>query len=152
MNRKYAVQLTETERYQLKQLISSGTAPARKLRRAHILLKSDSSIGGPNWTYKEIREAFEVSDVTISSTRKRYEEGGLEAALERKAPDRKYERRLDGEGEAHLIALACSEPPEGHERWTLRLLKKRMIELEYVENIAHETIRTTLKKTNLSLG
>lgn len=152
MNRKYEVQLTESERYQLKQLISSGTAPARKVRRAHILLKSDSSAGGLNWTYQEIREAFEVSDMTISRTRRRYVEGGLETALERKMPNREYERRLDGEGEAHLIALACSEPPEGHERWTLRLLKKRMIELEYVENIAHETIRTTLKKTNLSLG
>jgi len=152
MNQKYVVQLTETERYQLKQLISSGTVPARKLRRAHILLKSDSSEGGPNWSYQEIMEAFEVSNVTISDVRRAYAQDGLEAALQRKKPEREYERRLDGEGEAQLIALACSEAPPGHDRWTLRLLKQRLIQLEVVENLSHETVRTTLKKTNLSLG
>jgi hypothetical protein len=152
MNQKYPVKLNETERYQLKQLVSSGTARARKVRRAQILLKSDSSESGPNWPYQAICEAYGVSQPTIAEVRRAFVEGGLEAALNRKPPERVYERRLDGEGEAHLIALVCSEPPEGHERWTLRLLKKRLIELEYVENISHETIRTTLKKTNLSLG
>lgn len=152
MNQKYVVKLNESERYQLKQLISTGTAPARKLRRAHILLKSDSSEGGPNWSYQAIMEAFEVSNVTISEVRRAYVEGGLEAVLMRKKPDREYERRLDGEGEAHLIAMVCSEVPVGYERWSLRLLRKRMIELEYVENISPETIRTSLKKMNLSLG
>jgi hypothetical protein len=152
MKQKYPVKLTETERYQLKQLISSGTAPARKVRRAHILLKSDSSEQGPNWTYRAIREAFDVSEPTIAEVRRAFVARGLEVALNRKPPEREYERRLDGAGEAYLIALACSEPPEGHERWSLRLLKQRLIELEYVENISHETIRTTLKKTNLSLG
>jgi len=152
MNQKYVIQLTETERYQLKQLISSGTAPARKLRRAHILLKSDSSEGGPNWSYQTIMEAFEVSNVTISDVRRTYVDGGLEAVLNRKKPERDYERRLDGEAEAHLIALTCSEAPEGHEHWTLRLLKKRLIQLGVVENCSHETVRTTLKKMNLSLG
>ena len=152
MNQKYPVKLNETERYQLKQLVSSGTAPARKLRRAQILLKSDCSEGGPNWSYKAICEAFDVSQPTISEVRRAFMEGGLETALNRKPPEREYEHRLDDEGEAHLIALACSEPPAEHERWTLRLLKKRLIELEYVENISHETIRTTLKKMNLSLG
>ena len=152
MKQKYPVELTEAERYQLKQLVSSGTAPARKVRRAHVLLKSDSSAGGPNWSYQAICEAFDVSQPTIANVRRAFVAGGLEAALNRKPPEREYERRLDGAGEARLIALACSEPPEGYERWTLRLLKKRLIELEYVENISHETIRTTLKKTNLSLG
>ena len=152
MNQKYPVQLKDTERYQLRQLISAGTAPARKIRRAQILLKSDCSADGPNWSYQAICATFEISQPTVSKVRRAYFEGGLEAALDRKVPEREYERRLDGQGEAHLIALVCGQPPEGHERWTLRLLKKRMIELEYVENVSPETIRTTLKKMNLSLG
>ena len=100
MSQKYVVKLNETERYQLKQLISTGTAPARKLRRAHILLKSDSSEAGPNRSYQAIMEAYEVSNVTISATRRAYVEVGLEAALLRKKPQRTYERRLDGEAEA----------------------------------------------------
>ena len=152
MNQKYVVQLTDSERNQLKQIISSGTAPARKVRRAHILLKSDSSAAGANWTYKAICEAFDVSESTIAEVRRDFVQGGLAAALNRKPPRREYERRLDGEGEAHLLALACSEPPAGHERWTLRLLRRRLIGLNYVENISHETIRSTMKKMNLSLG
>ncbi len=148
MNQKYHVMLTETERYQLKHLVSSGTTPARKLRRAQILLKSDSSEGGPNWSYQAICEAFDVSQPTVSEVRRAYVDGGLEAALNRKPPAREYPHRLDGAGEAHLIALACSQPPEGHDRWTLRLLKRRFIQLGYVENISHETVRTTLKKMN----
>ena len=152
MNQKYPVELTEAERYQLKQILASGTHSVRKVRRAQILLKSDSSQEGPNWSYQAICQAFDVSQPTISEVRRAYVEDGLEAAINRKKPDRVYERRLDGEAEAHLIALACGEPPEGYERWTLRLLKARMIKLSYVENISHETIRTTLKKMNLSLG
>lgn len=152
MNLLYPVKLSETERSQLKQLVSSGTAPARKLRRANILLKSDSSEGGPNWSYKAIQDAFGVCNVTISDVRRAYAEGGLEAALNRKKPDRVYEHRLDGEAEAHLIALACGEAPDGHERWTLRLLSKRMVQLGIVDSLCHETVRTTLKKTNSSRG
>jgi len=152
MNQKYPVGLTEDERYQLKQLLSSGTASVRKVRRAQILLKSDSGQGGPNWSYQAICEAFNVSQPTISIVRRAYVEGGIDAAISRKKPDRVYAHRLDGVAEAHLIALACGEPPEGYERWTLRLLRDRMIKLLYVENVSHETIRTTLKKMNLSLG
>jgi DNA-binding transcriptional ArsR family regulator len=152
MYQKYPVELTEVERYQLKQILSSGTTSVRKVRRAQILLKSDSSPEGPNWSYQAICEAFNVSQPTITAVRRAYGEGGLEVAINRKKSERVYERRLDGEAEAHLIALACGEPPEGYERWTLRLLKARMIKLAYVENISHETIRTTLKKMNLSLG
>lgn len=152
MYQKYWVELTEAERYQLKQFVSSGTAPARQIRRAQILLKSDCSPEGPNWSYEAICEALDVSSVTVTAVRRAYVEGGLEAVLTRKKPDRRYERRLDGEKEAHLIALACSEAPAGHERWTLRLLRDRFIKLGHVDNISHETIRTTLKKTNLSLG
>ena len=152
MNQKYIVKLTEAERYQLKQMLSAGTASVRKVRRAQILLKSDSSPEGPNWSYQAICEAFNVSEPTISEVRRTYTEGGWESAVNRKKPEREYEHRLDGVAEAHLMALACTEPPEGYERWTLRLLKDRMIKLLYVENVSHETIRTTLKKKNLSLG
>ena len=152
MNIKYVVKLSEEEREQLKDLLSSGIAPARTLKHAHILLKSDSSKGAPQWTYAKICEAFTVAYLTVYNVRKRYVEEGLVAALYRKKPEREYERSLDGEAEAHLIALVCEEPPEDRGRWSLRLLQKRMIELKYVESVSHETIRTTLKKTNLSLG
>ncbi len=152
MNKKYPIELTEAERYQLKELLSSGTTSARTLRRAQILLKSDSSPAGSNWSYQAICEAFDVSQPTICQVRRAYVEGGLETAIHRKKPDRVYARRLDGEAEAHLVALVCGEPPEGYDRWTLRLLKDRMLKLSYVEDVSHETIRTTLKKMNLSLG
>ena len=152
MNQKHIVKLTESERLQLKELVSSGEASARQIRRAYILLKSDSSEGGPNWGYQSICEAYDVSSLTVYNIRKNYTEAGLNRAILRKKPDRVYERRLDGEGEAHLIALACSEPPDGYERWSLRLLRDRMVRLDIVDNISHETIRQTLKKTNSNLG
>ena len=152
MKQKYYVKLTTSERTELKELVSSGEASAQEIRRAYILLKSDSGPEGPNWNYKQICDAFEVSSLTVYNVRKNYSQGGLQRAIFRKKPDRVYERRLDGKDEAHLIALACSEAPEGYERWSLRLLKDRMIQLEIVENISHETIRQTLKKTSSSLG
>jgi hypothetical protein len=152
MNNKYIIKLSDKERQHLQKLISSGIAPARTLARARVLLKSDHSSGAKPWTYERISEAFDVSHPTISNIRRRFAEGGLEAALYRKKPDREYQHRLDGEAEAQLIALACSKPPEGQKRWSLRLLQKRFIRLGYVETISHETIRTTLKKTNSSLG
>jgi len=152
MKQKYIVKLTETERSELKELLTSGEASARQIRRAYILLKSDSSAGGPSWKYQAICDAYQVSSLTVYNVRKNYTEGGLNRAILRKKPERVYERRLDGEGEAHLIALACSEPPDGYESWSLRLLQDRLICLEIVENISHETIRQTLKKTSSSLG
>jgi transposase len=152
MNRKYVVELTDEHRQYLENLITSGISPARMQTRARILLKSDSSEKGPNWSYQKIMEAFDVSEMLIRDVRKRFSEQGIEAALQRKQPDREYARSLDGEAEAHLIALACSQAPKGYTRWTLRLLKKGMEEKRYVESISHETIRTTLKKRNLSLG
>jgi hypothetical protein len=152
MNQKYLIKLTAEERQQLEQLLSAGDAPARTLKHAFVLLKSDCSETGPNWPYAKICEAFEVASLTVFNVRKRYSEQGLAAALHRKKPEREYERCLDGEAEAHLIALACGQPPEGQERWTLRLLQKRMVELTYAETVSYETIRTTLKKMSLSLG
>ena len=152
MYQKYIINLPAEHRQQLEQLIASGIAPARTLTHARILLKSDTGLEGSKWSYKQICEALEVAPLTVMNVRKRYVEAGLAAALDRKKPDREYERCLDGEAEAHLVVLTCSEPPEGHERWTLRLLGKRMVELEYVEAVSHESIRTTLKKMHLSLG
>lgn len=152
MNQKYKVQLNDQQRQQLEKLISSGWGSARAITRAYVLLKSDCSPNGPSWSYQQISTAFNVSQVTISNIRKTFVDLGLDASVYRKKPNRVYEMCLDGESEAHLIALACSEPPDGQERWTLRLLRDRMIQLEYVEDVSHETIRTTLKKTNLSLG
>jgi transposase len=152
MQKKYVVKLGEEEKALLEQLVKSGNGPARKLLRAWILLKSNANEGGPNWSYEKICQAYDVSEVTVYQVRKAYVEQGLEKTINRKKPEREYEHRLDGEAEAHLVALACSEAPDGQERWTLRLLQDRMIRLEYVEVVSHETIRTTLKKTNLSLG
>ena len=152
MYQKYFVKLTSEERLYLEKLVSSGSAPARKLRRARILLKSDCSDGGSNWTYEAICDAFDVNSLTVTNVRKAFAEGGIEKALNRKKPEREYQHRLDGEAEAHLMALACSEAPEGYDRWTLRLLQERFVKLEIVESVSHETIRTTLKKKKLSLG
>jgi hypothetical protein len=152
MYQKYFVKLTSEERSYLEKLVSSGNAPARKLRRARILLKSDCSDDGPKWTYEAICSAFDVNPLTVVNIRKAFQEGRLEQALNRKKPEREYEHRLDGNAEARLIALACSEAPDGYDRWSLRLLQDRMVKLEIVESVSHETIRTTLKKMNLSLG
>jgi DNA-binding transcriptional ArsR family regulator len=148
MKKKYPVILTQTEREQLKDLIAAGTAPARKLTHARILLKADQSPQGPAWVDEEVADAVEVSQPTVSRVRKQYFEEGMEAALNRRPPNREYHRKLDGEHEARLVALACSEPPEGQARWSLRLLAERMVELEVVEEISYQTVRRTLKKTN----
>lgn len=152
MYQKYFIKLDTEERQQLEQLLSSGIAPARTLMHAHVLLKSNSGEGGANWSYDKICEAYDVGPVTVANIRKRYNEEGLAAALNRKKPEREYEHCLDGDAEAHLIALVCGKPPEGKNRWTLRLLQKQMVELTYTETVSHETVRTTLKKMNLSLG
>jgi|SRR5215212_7207 DNA-binding transcriptional ArsR family regulator len=149
MKKKYPVILTETERKELKGLIAAGTAPARKLTHARILLKADQSSEGPGWVDEAIADAVETSQPTVSRVRKRCFEEGLEAALNRRPPNREYRRKLDGEQEARLVALACSEPPEGQARWSLRLLADRLVELEIVEEeVSYQTVRRTLKKTN----
>ena len=149
MNRKYLVVLNEEQKQNLEKIISSGIYPARQIKHAQILLKSDQNM---NWSYDQIMQAFDVTAVTIAKVRKTFVEKGLEAALHRKKPDREYEHALDGEAEAHLIALACSEPPTGREHWSLRLLQKRFVKLGYADTISHETIRRALKKKNLNLG
>jgi hypothetical protein len=149
MKKKYPVILSEAEREHLKSLIAAGTAPARKLTHARILLKADQSPEGPGWVDEQVAEAVETSQPTVARVRKQYVQEGLEAALNRRPPNREYQRKLDGEQEAHLIALACSEPPEGQARWSLRLLADKLVELEVVEEeVSYQTVRRILKKTN----
>lgn len=151
--KKYKVTLTPDERKSLQDLISAGKAAALKLTHARALLKADAAPDGPSWTDARIAEALEIDVSTVERLRERFVEQGLEAALVRKKQDRpSRERRLDGAGEARLVALACSEPPEGRVRWTLRLLADKLVELEIVDTVCTETIRRVLKKTNSSLG
>lgn len=151
MGRKqeYQVKLSRSERDHLENLVSTGTEKARKLTRARILLKADAG-----WVDEEIAKALDVSRPTVERIRKRYVTEGLDTALNRKKPRRRYERKIDGADEAHLIALTCSEPPKGYARWSLRLLSERLVTLEQVEveSVSHETVRQVLKKTNSSLG
>jgi transposase len=152
MKKKYIVTLTEPERQMLQAMLSRGKAAARKLVHARILLKADASSGGPGWKDERIAEGLEVGRATVERVRREFVEEGLDAALERRKPRREYRRTLDGDGEAHLVALACQQPPEGRSRWTLRLLADRMVQLEYVEQVSKDTVARVLKKTNLSLG
>ncbi len=143
----YRVILSEEPRAELRGLVGSGVAAARMLTRARILLKADHGEGGPGGSDAAIVAALDVNASTVLRVRCQFVTDGLAAALERKRPDRVYERRLDGAQEARLIAVACSAPPDGHARWSLRLLADEVVRLEVVEAISHETVRQTLKKT-----
>ena len=151
--KKYVVRLSAEERQILLKLITSGRGPARLFTRARVLLKADQGDEGPGWSDEQISEAFDVTVQTVERIRKQVVLEGFDAVLSRRPYIQKVSRKkVDGEVEAHLVALACSKPPEGRARWTLRLLADSMIELGYIESISHEAIRQTLKKTNLSLG
>jgi transposase len=149
MPKKYIVTLTQEERDTLRQMLSAGEESTRKLTRARILLKADEG-----WTDKAICQALDVHTSTVERARRRFVEEGFEAALNRRPPRRNYERKLDGNAEAHLIALACSSPPAGQKHWTLRLLAEKLVTLEQVDvgSVSHETVRQVLKKTNSNLG
>jgi len=151
--KKYKVTLTAEERNSLQDLIAAGKASAQKLAHARILLKADAAPGGPAWVDARIAEAVEIDVTTVERVRERFVEQGLEAALVRKKQDRpSRERKLDGQAEARLVALACSDPPRGRARWTLRLLADKLVELEVVDTVSTETVRQALKKTNSSRG
>jgi transposase len=151
--KRYKVTLTVDERKSLRDLVAAGQGASKKLLHARILLKADAAPKGPAWTDARIAEALEVSTRTVERLRERFVELGLEAALGRRKQDRpSRERVLDGKAEARLIALACSAPPQGRARWTLRLLAGRLVELDIVEAVSTETVRRTLKKTNSSRG
>jgi transposase len=144
---KYVVRLTEDERALLKEVVNKGQAAAQKIKHANVLLKIDAD--GPAWSDVQAAEAFGCSLRTVLSIRQRCVENGLKAALERKSREQPpRERLLDGEGEAQLVRIACSTPPEGQARWTLNLLAERLVELQVVETISPQTVMRTLKKTN----
>jgi len=146
--KRYKIRLSEEERENLSGLVSKGKAAARKLTRARILLQADESDSGPGWTDQKISEALNVNIRTVERVREQCVEEGLERALDHKTPSRTRPIKIDGEVEARLSALACSQPPTGRVRWTLQLLADRMVELEIVESISGESVRKTLKKTS----
>lgn len=144
--KRYKVTLTDDERQALLSLISKGKVAAHKLTRARILLQADQSPQGPAWSDERIHQALHVGRMTVERTRQALVEVGLEAALTRKKRAEPGNHKFDGSKEAHLIAVACSEPPQGQKRWTLHLLADKMVELEHFDSISYETIRQHLKK------
>ena len=153
MHKKYIVRLSTDERQQLTSIISSGRAPARTQTHARILLKADCATDEPGWTDEAIADACAVSRPTIERVRRAFVTKGLDGALYRRGPRGPSPRRkLDGRQEAHLVAITCSPPPDGAERWTLTLLADKLVELKIVDSIAVDTVRVALKKTNSSRG
>ena len=149
MTKKYRVTLTPEEREFLDGMIRRGRGAARKLTRARILMKCDESGGGPALTDEAVADALEVGDATVARVRQAFVEQGLEGVLDPKPGMRQYARKLDGDGEARLVTLACSSPPRGRSRWTLRLLADRMVVLGHAEDgLSYETVRRVLKKTH----
>lgn len=140
--KKYLINLSDEEQHELLEITRKGEVKARKMKRAMILLKADEGLSDP-----QIMAAISVSRPTVERIRKRFVEGGLERALN-EDPRPGQKRKLDGRGEAQLIAVACSQAPDGHDHWTLRLLADKLVQLEVVENISYETVRRTLKKTS----
>jgi len=149
MDKKYIVDLTTEERTDLEGRLQGGQMGVRKVKRLQILLKADEG-----WSDERIAEAFDVGLSTVERTRRKFVEPGLEGAITNRRPRREYPRKLDGRAEAHLIALLCGPAPAGYARWSLRLLADELVKIEGVEldSISYETVRRTLKKTNLSLG
>jgi transposase len=151
-NTKYVVRLTRVEREELEALVKRGKVAAERRRRAQILLKADAGVEGSGLPDSEVASALDVGTATVHRVRQAYVEESLQAALSRKPAVRRPRRKLDGDGEARLVALACSPAPEGRGRWTLRLLADKLVELEVVDTINKETVRQTLKKTRSSRG
>jgi transposase len=144
---KYVVRLTAADRRDLERMVRSGKHPARTLVHARILLKADAAEGSPGWDDAAIADAIGCGTRTVARVRTKYTRGGLGLALHRKKPTGRQYRKLDGKQEARLVALACSAPPTGKARWTLKMLADRLVELEVVEAVSDETVRRTLKKT-----
>ena len=152
MAKKYRVRLTEEEQQELKSLVSRGRAAAYKHTHARVLLLCDENQAGGAMKDQDIARALTVGSATVERVRRRCVEEGLEAALERRQQLNRRRKKVDGKAEAHLIALACSQPPEGRVSWTLQLMADQMVQREIVESISRETVRRSLKKTNSSLG
>lgn len=156
MPAKYAVRLSDAERQKLDRFTRTGRAHARSIQHARILLLADASDDGPAWTDEKIADALACGTATVARVRQRLLQHGLDEALRARKAVPGRPPKIDGVAEAHLIALACSEPPEGHARWSLRLLSDRFVELALGEGlldapVSYETVRQVLKKTNCAL-
>jgi transposase len=146
--KKYIIELTPEERESLQEIVAKGKTSARKIQHAQILLKADETEGGPAWKDDQIAEAYGISVRSVERIRQRCVENGWEDALvRRQSSSGPHRKKLDGKGEAYLCKLACSKPPQGRERWTICLLRDRLVELNIVDSIGREAVRTTLKKT-----
>jgi transposase len=143
---KYKVTLTKDEIDELMDIINKGSHTSQKFRTAYILLNCDEGKFADKVTNNQISRILKVGMRTIDRTKKKFVEEGFDAVLERRPTQREYERKADGDFEAHLIALCCSEPPKGFAKWSLRLLADKVVELKYAESISHETVRRVLKK------
>jgi transposase len=149
---KYTIHLTKPEREDLLAIINKGSHTSQTFRTAYILLNCDEGTYSEKVTNEHISKVLKVGMRTIDRVKKRFMEEGMETVLERRPTQREYSAKIDGDAEAKLVTLCCSEPPKGYSRWSLRLLADKMVELHYVESISHVTVRSVLKKTNLSLG
>lgn len=149
---RYIIKLTKHEVEELHAIINKGSHRSQTFRTAYILLNCDKGKYSQKVTNEQISKVLKVGMRTIDRVKKKFIEEGLDAALERRPTQRIYETKVDGDAEAKLIALCCSEPPKGFAKWSLRLLADKMVELKYVESISHVTVRSVLKKTNLNLG
>jgi transposase len=149
---RYTIKLTKNEVEELMSIINKGSHTSQTFRTAYILLNCDDGKYSQKVTNEQISKVLKVGMRTIDRVKKKFIDDGMEACLERRPTTRVYERKTDGDIEAKLITLCCSEPPKGFARWSLRLLADKMVELKYVESISHVTVRKVLKKTNLSLG
>jgi len=148
----YTVKLTKTEVEELKSIINKGSHTSQTFRVAYILLNCDEGKYSDKVINEQISKVLKVGMRTIDRVKKRFVEEGFEAVLERRVSTRVYEKKSDGDVEAKLVSLCCSQPPKGYAKWSLRLLADKMVELKYVESISHVTVRSVLKKTNLNLG
>ena len=149
---RYTVKLTKSEVEELQVIISKGSHTSQTFRAAYILLNCDEGKYSDKVTNEQISKVLKVGMRTIDRIKKQFIEEGLEAVLERRPTTRVYEKKADGDMEAKLVTLCCSEPPKGFSKWSLRLLADKMVELNYVESISHVTVRSVLKKMNLNLG
>jgi len=149
---RYTVKLSQEEINELKGIINKGSHTTQKFRAAYILLNCDEGDYSEKVTNEQISKVLKVGMRTIDRVKKKFVEEGFEAVLERRPSTRSYEKKLDGDVEAKLVQLCCSEPPPGFAKWSLRLLADKMVELEYVPSISHVSVRKVLKKTILSLG
>ena len=149
---KYVITLSTSEREELEAMTSKGIHLSTKIKSALILLNCDISKHSKRYTNQTISDIVHISTKTIDRVKKRFVEEGYDAIFNPPKPKRTYIKKADGEVEAHLVALCCGEPPAGFDKWSLRLLADKMVELNYIESISHETVRQVLKKTNLNLG